>query len=55
MVFDWMKTNLKYGQLIREHKVKDGKDIDWIHVSLPRYYGANMQTMIFKDGKYIIV
>lgn len=51
MVFDWMKNNLTYGQLIRENK----NGVDWIHVSLPRYYGANQQTMSFKDGQYKMI
>ena len=42
-VFAWAKKNLVYWQIILEHHVDTGAR--WIHISLPRMNGANMQAM----------
>lgn len=46
-VFNWMKNNLIYGQIIYE--APPGRE-PWIHVSLPRIGKANQQAL-FYDGK----
>lgn len=51
LIWEWACKNLYYGQCILEDH--DGKF--WIHLSLPRMYGQNMQAMTFKDNKYEIV
>jgi hypothetical protein len=51
-VFTWCRQNLVFGQLILESKSRDGADVRWIHVSLPRRGKPNMQAMAFKDGVY---
>jgi hypothetical protein len=45
-VFKWCIKNLVYGQLILE--IANGKE--WIHISLPRIGGQNIQVLTF-DGK----
>ena len=47
IVFSWAEKNLKYGQIIIEHK-----DARWIHISLPRIGGMNQQALLYKDGRY---
>lgn len=49
VVWDWACKNLTYGQCILEYGT-NGKI--WVHISLPRLGGNNMQAMIFKGGKY---
>lgn len=47
-VFDWCKSNLKYGQCILESQ----KGKRWIHISLPRLARPNQMAMTFNDGIY---
>lgn len=47
-VFDWCRKSLIFGQLILE--TKNGKR--WIHISLPRIGGINMQIMTFDGERY---
>lgn len=54
-VWLWMAVNLKYGQLINEEKIIQGKLKHWIHVSLPRVGRRNQMPMFFRDGKYCLV
>ena len=46
--FEWCRKNLTFGQLILE--TKNGKR--WIHISLPRIGGSNMQVMTFDGINY---
>lgn len=48
VVWDWMCKNLNYGQCIMEYH----GDSKWIHISLPRIGGNNMQALIFEFGVY---
>lgn len=51
-VFKWCCENLKYGQCILEEKIKNGKRVRWIHISLIRVFKANMMAMTFDGAKY---
>lgn len=47
-VFVWIRANMKYGQVIEEHK----NNKDWIHISLPRLGKKNNHAMIYENGIY---
>lgn len=48
LVYEWARQNLVYGQIILEKKA--GKR--WIHISLPRLNGQNMQALVFDGRNY---
>jgi zinc D-Ala-D-Ala carboxypeptidase len=48
-VFNWVKNNLVFGQIIDEDK----KGRRWIHISLPRISGPNQQALRFINGVYL--
>jgi hypothetical protein len=47
-VFGWIRRNLIYGQVILEER----KGVQWIHVSLPRYYAPNQEALLYSNGIY---
>lgn len=47
-VFQWIKENLVFGQLILERK----EESRWLHVSLPRIGKQNQMAMTFENGVY---
>jgi uncharacterized protein YcbK (DUF882 family) len=47
-VFEWIKSNLTFGQVIYENPGEGIKP--WIHLSLPRFSGENKQAL-FWDGE----
>lgn len=50
-VFKWCRENLLFGQLIDEEMV--GRK--WIHISMVRLGGMNLQCMKYRKGAYLNV
>lgn len=52
-VFNYIKNNLEFDQLIGEYPDKDGK-FSWVHVSLKKNKAANRKQVLVKlKGRYI--
>lgn len=47
-VFEWIRKNLDFGQVILEEHNRS----TWIHVSLPRTGKPNWQALYYRDGRY---